>query len=700
MPTIDDRGGPRCRTRHAHGRADGGDAEAAAAGGGRPIIEHVLGGLARGGCAARRRRHRLSRRADRSRPRRRRARSACDSRTAGRSTPTARRARCCSPQPLSAAQPFVRQLGRHPGAARRSTREFLDAFARRPCDALLAVNAVDDPWRGAAVYVDADWRVQRLEEKPPRGTSTTALEQRRHPGVHAAGARLRAPPRRRRRAASTSCRRRSRRWCATAASCAPCRCAVRGRDVGTPDDLAAAQRSVRDEPGAHDVTRRLRRGARRCPGRSASARASAAGRRWSCARPGASTSSASTPTTTACRCCRWRSTATCWSPPPRATIAACGWPTSTARFAPRSYAAAGRHPPLRRRRLGQLPQGRGARAVRRRSAPDALRGGDFLVDGNMPPGAGLSSSSALVVASALALLAVNDREHAAAAARRADGGGGALRRHAERRHGSGGVPARRRPGTRCASTSIPLRARAGAAPAGYAFVVCHSLVEAEKSGAARDAYNSRVVECRLACRVLERAARRQPAAAAGAPRRAARALSRPLAGRLRRDSGERAAAAAAALDEIADSSARAASARRGAVGAACTPHATYAIVRRARHVLTEAERVDAGRGGAGGGRLARRSSALMDASHASCRDDYEISCPALEELVAAAKAAGAIGARLTGAGFGGCTVNLVPAADASAVPRPRSSAPSIAATSAARGSASTASSSRRAPARR
>lgn len=46
-------------------------------------------------------------------------------------------------------------------------------FAGRPSDALLTVNEMDDPWRGAAVYVDADWRVTRLIEKPPRGTSTT-----------------------------------------------------------------------------------------------------------------------------------------------------------------------------------------------------------------------------------------------------------------------------------------------------------------------------------------------------------------------------------------------------------------------------------------------------------------------------------------------------------------------------------------------
>ncbi|HXQ21876.1 MAG TPA: nucleotidyltransferase family protein [Candidatus Acidoferrales bacterium] len=46
-------------------------------------------------------------------------------------------------------------------------------FTRVPCDTLLSVNAIDDPWRGAAVYVDGDGRVTGLVEKPPRGSSTT-----------------------------------------------------------------------------------------------------------------------------------------------------------------------------------------------------------------------------------------------------------------------------------------------------------------------------------------------------------------------------------------------------------------------------------------------------------------------------------------------------------------------------------------------
>jgi dTDP-glucose pyrophosphorylase len=49
----------------------------------------------------------------------------------------------------------------------------LRRFAESPCDAMLSVNPTDDPWRGAAVTIDAGGRVQSLVEKPPRGTSQT-----------------------------------------------------------------------------------------------------------------------------------------------------------------------------------------------------------------------------------------------------------------------------------------------------------------------------------------------------------------------------------------------------------------------------------------------------------------------------------------------------------------------------------------------
>jgi galactokinase len=79
--------------------------------------------------------------------------------------------------------------------------------------------------------------------------------------------------------------------------------------------------------------------------------------------------------------------------------------------------------------------------------------------------------------------------------------------------------------------------------------------------------------------------------------------------------------------------------------------------RRVRHVRTENERVRETVAV-----LARGDAAALGpifaASHASLRDDYEVSTPALDELVASALAAGAFAARMTGGGFGGCVVAL------------------------------------------
>jgi galactokinase len=87
---------------------------------------------------------------------------------------------------------------------------------------------------------------------------------------------------------------------------------------------------------------------------------------------------------------------------------------------------------------------------------------------------------------------------------------------------------------------------------------------------------------------------------------------------------------------------------------------------RARHVLTENDRVVAGV-------KALRSSdliafgALMSASHASSRDDFENSSPALDALFEAAEESpGFLGGKLSGAGWAGCTVNLVRTEDAEA----------------------------------
>jgi galactokinase len=81
--------------------------------------------------------------------------------------------------------------------------------------------------------------------------------------------------------------------------------------------------------------------------------------------------------------------------------------------------------------------------------------------------------------------------------------------------------------------------------------------------------------------------------------------------------------------------------------------------RRARHVIGENGRVEQFIAACASGDL-EQAGELMYASHASLRDDYEVSCPELDFLVETARSIGGVlGARLTGGGFGGCTVNLV-----------------------------------------
>lgn len=93
---------------------------------------------------------------------------------------------------------------------------------------------------------------------------------------------------------------------------------------------------------------------------------------------------------------------------------------------------------------------------------------------------------------------------------------------------------------------------------------------------------------------------------------------------------------------------------------------TPLVAQRARYVVEECDRMQRApallRAGDAAG-----FGALMNECHAGLRDLYEVSCPELDQMVAAAQGLpGCYGARLTGAGFGGCTVNLVAAEAAEA----------------------------------
>ncbi|HET9871009.1 MAG TPA: galactokinase [Propionibacteriaceae bacterium] len=88
--------------------------------------------------------------------------------------------------------------------------------------------------------------------------------------------------------------------------------------------------------------------------------------------------------------------------------------------------------------------------------------------------------------------------------------------------------------------------------------------------------------------------------------------------------------------------------------------------RRVRHVVTEnarvLEAVEVLRSGA-----FQALAPLLDASHASMRDDFEITVPTVDLAVEAAREAGALGARMTGGGFGGCIIALLEAGASDAV---------------------------------
>jgi len=83
------------------------------------------------------------------------------------------------------------------------------------------------------------------------------------------------------------------------------------------------------------------------------------------------------------------------------------------------------------------------------------------------------------------------------------------------------------------------------------------------------------------------------------------------------------------------------------------------LYKRARHVITENERVLQAANAFQSGAI-RELNQLMADSHSSLRDDYKVSCPELDLMVEIAmRQRGILGARMTGGGFGGCTINLV-----------------------------------------
>jgi galactokinase len=241
-----------------------------------------------------------------------------------------------------------------------------------------------------------------------------------------------------------------------------------------------------------------------------------------------------------------------------------------------------------------------------------MNGIDATIESDLPPAAGLSSSSALIVAVTLALLRANRRDASFEELMEIlpDGEqfvgtrGGGMDHAASLASREG-----------CASLIefVPLAVHHIPIPAEWAFLVANSLHTAEKSGAVRERYN---------------------------------------------------AVRSAGIDALRETGF--ASYREAIQGRTEQELSVLAAARHLPppflHVVTEAFRVrhavTAMRENA-----ADRFGRLLLESHASLRDRLQVSCPALDRLVDAAMASGALGARLTGAGFGGCAVVFCRRAD-------------------------------------
>jgi galactokinase len=88
----------------------------------------------------------------------------------------------------------------------------------------------------------------------------------------------------------------------------------------------------------------------------------------------------------------------------------------------------------------------------------------------------------------------------------------------------------------------------------------------------------------------------------------------------------------------------------------------FQLYNRILHVFSEAERVYKFRDNCSdpSENVFQKLGDLMNESHFSCQNMYECSCEALDELTEICRKSGAYGSRLTGAGWGGCAVSLIP----------------------------------------
>ena len=289
---------------------------------------------------------------------------------------------------------------------------------------------------------------------------------------------------------------------------------------------------------------------------------------------------------------------------------------------------------------------------------DSPIGMKVLLDGNIPPSAGLSSSSALVCCAALATVVANNvpsptkKELAEICAK------------CERYIGTEGggmdqsISFMAEPGVAKMIEFNPIRCSDVKLPSSAAIVVSNTLVLANKAAFAN--YNERVVECRIAAQVI--------AKKKGLKWQDIRKLGQ-LMEALQLSLEKMVTVVAECLHgeaymrnevckflEVSDEDLAS-----GSMSPSTLHMQKFELHKRAAHVYSESLRVIQFKKACENPSVTMEElGKLMNESHASCRDLYECSCPELDGLAVLCEKSGSCGTRLTGAGWGGCAISLVP----------------------------------------
>ena len=291
----------------------------------------------------------------------------------------------------------------------------------------------------------------------------------------------------------------------------------------------------------------------------------------------------------------------------------------------------------------------------------------LLVNGTVPPSAGLSSSSSLVCAAVLTAAYSHGFHLRLTRTQLAD-----IASRCERFVGTMGggmdqaISFLSERGVAQRIDFDPLTNTPVHLPPDAVFVVCNSLYESEKAVQAAKQFNARVLECKLAALLLAKHFGLQVPA---------QAIPQLTLKKVQLHSGLSTAQLAQELEQskLLHPSPYTVAEVEAALGLSLSTSLSYNpnfgkvlasppplhLYQRALHVYSEAQRVFDFQSECASPKPSLSTlGRLMDSSHRSCRELYDCSCPDLDRLVDVVKGAGAIGCRLTGAGWGGCVVAL------------------------------------------